>query len=86
MASNGSLRRRLAPLAMVAAFSNPGGPGLAPGRGDHHVSLRYVEGGCRILGPFATTRRAIAVANEARSHASSVIAFHDGEGYYVRVC
>jgi len=89
MASTGNLRRRLAPLAMAAAvagLANPGVSGPFPGSGGQQVSLRYVQGGCRILGPFATMRRANEVASEARGYGYSALAFHNGDGYYVRAC
>ncbi|MBW6399717.1 hypothetical protein KPL78_17790 [Roseomonas sp. HJA6] len=41
---------------------------------------------CQIAGPFATLRRANEVAAEARRRGYSAIAFHNGDGYYVRAC
>jgi hypothetical protein len=38
-----------------------------------------------IYGPFATMRRANEVANEFRSLGFSALAFHNGDGYYVKV-
>jgi hypothetical protein len=37
------------------------------------------------FGPYATMRRANEVANYARSLGYSALAFHNGDGYYVRV-
>jgi hypothetical protein len=37
------------------------------------------------FGPYATMRRANEVANYFRSLGYSAIAFHNGDGYYVRV-
>jgi hypothetical protein len=39
-----------------------------------------------MFGPYATMRRANEVANEARNYGFSAVAFHNGDGYYVRVC
>src|SRR5262245_56357792 len=36
-------------------------------------------------GPFATMRRAEEVANEFRARGLRAVAFHNGDGYYVRV-
>jgi hypothetical protein len=36
-------------------------------------------------GPFATLRRADEVANQFRSQGMRAVAFHNGDGYYVRV-
>jgi hypothetical protein len=36
-------------------------------------------------GPFATMRRAEEVANQFRSQGLRAVAFHNGDGYYVRV-
>jgi hypothetical protein len=41
---------------------------------------------CQMFGPYATMRRANEVANEARGYGYSAVAFHNGNGYYVRVC
>ena len=38
-----------------------------------------------VFGPYATMRRANEVANYARSLGYSAVAFHNGNGYYVRV-
>lgn len=41
---------------------------------------------CQMFGPYATMNRANQIANEARQQGYSAIAFHNGDGYYVRVC
>jgi len=44
--------------------------------------IQLAQFGCQMLGPFATIRR----ANEVRSYGHNAIAFHNGDGYYVKVC
>jgi hypothetical protein len=39
-----------------------------------------------MFGPYATMGRANEVAAQARSYGYSAVAFHNGDGYYVRVC
>ena len=41
---------------------------------------------CQMAGPFATLRQANEVAAEARRRGQSAVAYHDGDGYYVRAC
>jgi hypothetical protein len=48
--------------------------------------VQLAQNDCRMFGPYATMRRANEVANEARSYGFSAVAFHNGDGYYVRVC
>jgi hypothetical protein len=48
--------------------------------------VQLAQSDCRMFGPYATMRRANEVANEARSYGFSAVAFHNGDGYYVRVC
>lgn len=49
----------------------------------------WVGDACRnadgTLGPFVTLRRAEEVARQHRSRGRSVVTFHNGDGYYVRV-
>jgi hypothetical protein len=45
-----------------------------------------VQGGCQVAGPFPTMRRANEVAAEARRRGYNAIAYHNGDGYYVRAC
>jgi hypothetical protein len=47
---------------------------------------RLVQYECGVFGPYATMRRANEVANEARGYGFTAVAFHNGDGYYVRVC
>ncbi len=44
------------------------------------------QSGCQVAGPFATMRRANEAAAEARRRGYSAVAYHDGDGYYVRAC
>ena len=48
--------------------------------------IQLAQVGCQMLGPFATIRRANEVANDVRSYGRNAIAFHNGDGYYVKVC
>jgi hypothetical protein len=67
----------VAAMPRAAAASDPG-----EGRAD----IQLAQYGCQMFGPFATMRRANEVANEARSYGRNAIAFHNGDGYYVRAC
>jgi hypothetical protein len=74
--------------ATVIGFSFGVGPGMAA-ESDASQSpraLQLAQNDCRMFGPYATMRRANEVANEARSYGFSAVAFHNGDGYYVRVC
>jgi hypothetical protein len=57
---------------------------VAPAARSRTVQIAQYD--CRMFGPYATMRRANEVANEARSYGFSAVAFHNGDGYYVRVC
>lgn len=70
------------PIAMLAMA---GPPGLAVRPAQASVVLP-VQGGCQVAGPFATMRRANEVAAEARQRDTNAIAYHNGDGYYVRAC
>jgi hypothetical protein len=63
-------------------------PGAAAGAiaGGRHASVQWVQYGCQMFGPYATMRRANEMANQARGYGYSAVAFHNGDGYYVRVC
>jgi hypothetical protein len=50
------------------------------------AAIQLVQAGCRVFGPFPTMRRANEVANQARSRGYSALPFHNGDGYYVKVC
>ena len=63
--------------AAAATDSNPG---------TRLKTVQLAQYGCQMFGPYATMRRANEVANEARSYGYSAAAFHNGDGYYVRVC
>ena len=41
---------------------------------------------CQMYGPYATIRRANEIAQEASGLGYSFQVFHNGDGYYVRVC
>ncbi|MBR0671310.1 hypothetical protein [Neoroseomonas soli] len=73
-------------VALLGALVSHGAPGNPAGGGAQPASLRYVQDGCRMLGPFASMRRANEVASEARGYGYSVTAYHNGDGYYVRAC
>jgi hypothetical protein len=54
--------------------------------GSVHPPVHLLQWGCRVLGPYATIRRANEVANIARGYRYFAISFHNGDGWYVRVC
>ena len=66
--------------------------GAVPARATHSEAgansntIRLAQAGCQMLGPYATMRRANEVANVARVVGYSALPFHNGDGYYVRVC
>lgn len=74
--------------AAVLIGAVPAGAGTSrPGFGATAVSLVLpAQSGCEIAGPFATQRRANEAAAEARRRGHSAVAYHNGEGYYVRAC
>jgi hypothetical protein len=49
-------------------------------------SVQLAQYGCKMFGPYATMDRANQIANVARNYGHGAIAFHNGDGYYVRVC
>jgi len=51
----------------------------------HSLRAESAQVAVMIYGPYATMRRANEVANEARSLGFSAIAYHNGDGYYVKV-
>jgi hypothetical protein len=61
-----------------------GTTGSETGEGSTTVQLAQAE--CQMFGPYATMGRANEVANMARGNGYSAIAFHNGDGYYVRIC
>ena len=44
------------------------------------------QAGCQVAGPYATMRRANEAAAEARRRGFNAVAYHNGDGYYVRAC
>lgn len=82
-----SARIPLAPIAatiMVALAPMAGG---VPAGAALRASLVLpTQSGCEVAGPFATMRRANEVAAEARHRGYRAVAYHDGDGYYVRAC
>ena len=79
--------RRIA-FAIMIGSSLAALPGAAAGSvpGERHAGVQLVQYGCQMFGPFATMGRANEVANEARSYGRNAIAYHNGDGYYVKVC
>jgi hypothetical protein len=85
------LRTWLKPALLVAVLGSciagiPAGATDSAGTGEHSAAVQLAQFGCRMFGPYATMRRANEVANEARGYGYSAVAFHNGDGYYVRVC
>ena len=60
----------------------------APGHGASTGPLAAIElaQSCTTFGPYATMRRANEIVYEANGLGYSAMAFHNGDGYYVRVC
>ena len=56
-----------------------------PGPAESAVQVEVARAQSTDFGPYATMRRANEIANQARSLGYSATAFHDGNGYYVRV-
>jgi hypothetical protein len=50
------------------------------------TGIQRVQFGCQMFGPYATMGRANEVAGTARAYGYSALAYHDGDGYYVKVC
>lgn len=77
------LRKSLLSLALVVVpvFSAAALPVVAEPAGQVELARAQVA----VFGPYATMRRANEVANYARSLGYSAVAFHNGNGYYVRV-
>jgi hypothetical protein len=83
------LRTRMMSALIASTFglSLAGLPATATaGDAFERSTVRLAQHGCTMLGPYATMRRANEVANEARGYGRSAMAFHNGDGYYVRVC
>jgi hypothetical protein len=56
------------------------------GAGERAAATVHLAQSCGTFGPFATIRRANEVALEASSAGYSTQVFHNGDGYYVRIC
>jgi hypothetical protein len=54
--------------------------------GERSTTVQLAQAECQMFGPYATMGRANEVANMARGVGYSAMAFHNGDGYYVRVC
>ena len=50
------------------------------------ASDAFAQANCSVYGPYATMRRANEVANYARRSGYFAVPYHNGDGYYVRVC
>ena len=59
-------------------------PVMATGAGS--TGAVQLAQGCSTYGPFATIRRANEIAAQAGSMGFSTQVFHNGDGYYVRIC
>jgi hypothetical protein len=79
--------RRIA-FAIMIGSSLAAMPGAAAGSdpGERHTGVQLVQYGCQMFGPYATMRRANEIANQARGFGYNAIAYHNGDGYYVKVC
>jgi hypothetical protein len=69
----------------VALASAPGGAVAKEGNGDA-AGIQRVQFGCQMLGPYPTMGRANEVAGMARAYGYNGLAYHNGDGYYVKVC
>ena len=80
--------RMMATLAVVPASVSFGV--FPAGAADASTDVRSVTVelayGCSVFGPYATIRRATEEIDYARSNGYNAIYFHNGDGYYVRVC
>ena len=83
---------RVRVISVLAATVIGSSLGVIPARaadtdaGAGAASVQLAQSECTMLGPYATMGRANQVAAEARSYGYSAVAFHNGDGYYVRVC
>jgi hypothetical protein len=83
---------RVRVISVLAATVIGSSLGAIPARaantdaGDPSTFVQLAQSGCTMFGPYATMGRANEVAAEARSYGYSAVAFHNGDGYYVRVC
>lgn len=78
---------RICVMSVMAAVAIGAMPAGATDRAAERATTAQVaQAGCRMYGPYATMRRANEVANQASSSGYSAVPFHNGDGYYVRVC
>lgn len=73
----------LAAAILAGPLPLPSGLGTRPAEAS---LVLPVQSGCQVAGPFATMRRANEVADEARRRGYDAVAYHNGDGYYVRAC
>lgn len=71
-------------MVMLAAM--PPAPAIQAAQARTVSLVLPAQAGCQMAGPFPTMRRANEVAAEARRRGYSAVAYHDGDGYYVRAC
>jgi hypothetical protein len=68
-------------LAIIVAATTPGhGASTSP------LAAIELAQSCTTFGPYATMRRANEIVYQANGLGYSAMAFHNGDGYYVRVC
>jgi hypothetical protein len=79
--------RRIA-FAIMIGSSLAAMPGAAAGSvpAERHAGVQLVQYDCQMFGPYATMGRANEIANQARASGYNAIAYHNGDGYYVKVC
>jgi hypothetical protein len=79
--------RRIA-FAIMIGSTLAAMPGAATGSvpGERHAGVQLVQYGCQVFGPVATMGRANEIANQARASGFNALAYHNGDGYYVKVC
>ena len=67
-------------LAIIVAATAPGRASTSP------LAAIELAQSCTTFGPYATMRRANEIVYQANGLGYSAMAFHNGDGYYVRVC
>jgi hypothetical protein len=88
MHSHAVLRARLvsAVIATVMGASLGSLPARATDSNAGERSTVRLAQSCETYGPYATIRRANEIAYQANNLGYSTQVFHNGDGYYVRVC
>jgi len=76
----------VAAIAVVSVVMGVPAASSAKEMGNGRTAIQLAQFGCQMVGPFATMGRANEIAGQARSIGYSAVAFHNGDGYYVRVC